>query len=86
MLGVVNKYSEEIKSEPGPASSEGEHLPTNPAIRVRFSNRQMNISLCCGRKMRNFDLFKFLSSKNQRCHLLEKGCGSYTLLLSEKGM
>ena len=60
---------------------------TDPAIRVWFSQQQMNISFTCRQKnVCNLDLFKFLFSKNQRHHPLEEESGSYTLLLSKKEM
>ena len=35
---------EYVHLKPGPSSSEGDRPPTNPAIRVRFSPKQMNFS------------------------------------------
>ena len=52
---------------PGPASSEEDRPPTNPAIRVRLSLKQMDISFASGKNiMRDPYLFeRYLQRKSE---------------------
>ena len=73
--------------KPGPASSEGDHPPTNPAIRVGFPLKQMNISFSPWQKnvrpqsIRNISLREEI---RKRYLLDKKESGIYILPLHER--
>ena len=68
------------------AQRESVHLPIQRSeFDSASSSRWIFLYPRLRKIMQDFNLFEFsLSSKNRRCHLLEKENGSYTFLLNER--
>ena len=63
----------EGRERPGPASTEGERPPTNPAIRVQFPPEADGIFFrAVAGKMCDSDFIEFLPEKKRKRHLLDK--------------
>ena len=70
----------------GPASTEGDHPPTNPAIWVRFpSEADGYFFRAVAEKMCDTDLFESFSSVKSESAIYWKDSGLYILSLMQKG-